>query len=140
MSKTKLPNYHPIEMLPTITHIINESLDNVVELTISLKIGIEKPGALTDDIVNRAVKIFKDGQELAPVHSEQLKRWRQTDLSLMELEEVDILQEIVDKLPDLYTEGLDIANEVSKFTIDKIMAMDSTELAIKYLTGEMKLN
>lgn len=70
------PVWHPLSMLPTVARIIEGEFESMEELFSSLLAAREKPYVLTDDCIERTVRLCHNQAELLPVTREQLRRWQ----------------------------------------------------------------
>lgn len=129
--------YHPISMLPLVAEAINGSFENTNDLIKTFSEQEDKHGSLNDDELARAKKIFKEGLEFVPNFREQLQRWEKTDLNSLQKIQVAELINTNNSLTKLYADGIALIKRLSPYTIDKIMAMDPAELAVKVLAGEI---
>lgn len=132
------PVYHPISMLSMVAQAINGSYENVTELCTTFSEQEHEHGSLNDDELKRARAVFEGGIEYVPYFAEQLRRWEQTNLTPFERQEVIELTKTNSSLIKLYTDGIALIDRISPYTIDKIMAMNDVELALKILSGEIK--
>ena len=135
--ENKKPMYHPISMLPLVAEAINGSFENTNDLIKTFSEQEDKHGSLNDDELARAKKIFKEGLEFVPNFKEQLQRWEKTDLNSLQKIQVAELINTNNSLTKLYADGIALIKRLSPYTIDKIMAMNPAELAVKVIAGEI---
>ncbi len=130
---TLRPQWQPISMLPTITTHIDGMLEAAQEQYETLLPAKARPHALDDYTVNRVIKVFTEQQQDLWLFDEQLKRWSKTTLSAQQRKEVERLQGQMKKLREQITTILTLADELSKGTIEKVMAKSDAELGLEFL-------
>lgn len=128
------PQWQPIEMLPTFTHHIDGMLEADREQYETLLEAKDKPHVLDDYTVNRVIKAFKTQREDFALFDEQLKLWAELPtLTDSQLTEVVRLQEQMKLLRENNTKVLELAEELSKGTIEKQLAKSDAELGLEML-------
>lgn len=142
MSKNKRkykqePNWRPISDILLITAMIDGEVADNEEQYQTLLQAKDKPHVLDNYTINRAFKVFNEQAKFIELYDEQLLHWKSEKLDDSQKHEIDRLSEQVRKLRTSNRKILDLLNELDKGTIDKILAMDETELALKVLTGEI---
>jgi len=133
MADNPTPNWQPISMLPTIAGIIDGELTDAEEHYATLLQAREKPYVLDDEIVDRTIRLHTEQLEFLWVYQEQLVRWRQADQDPILREEIDRLAGQLGRLHTTLTNILTLAAELSKGTIDKILAKSDLEMGIEAL-------
>jgi hypothetical protein len=121
-------------MLPTISGIINGELTDAEEHYATLLQVRDKPSVLDDATVERSIKLHTEQLDFTWVFREQLDRWRLTDLTNHEREEIDRLSVQLERLRKVLTNILALADELKEGTIDKILAKSDLELGIEVLS------
>jgi hypothetical protein len=94
MSDERVPQYHPISMLPVIRDLIDGGLADITSNLANIKaIHAREHGTLDEHTAARFVALFAEGLEFVPVYTEQLARWHRLTLSDAERKEVTRLQQ-----------------------------------------------
>jgi hypothetical protein len=127
------PHWQPISMLPTLARNIDGMLAGDVEQYETLLQARSKPHVLDDFTVNRVKQVFGKQREDFPLFEEQLQRWGSEDLTEVQRLEVERLVSQMRKLRENNANVLELADELGKGTIDKIMAKSDEELGLEYL-------
>lgn len=83
--------------------------------------------------MNRVKKVFTDQQKDLWVFDEQLKRWKSGSLSGEQRKEVERLAGQMLKLKEQIAVILELADELAKGTIEKVMAKSDLELGREFL-------
>jgi len=134
----KQPQWQPIGMLPTIATHIDGMLEADVEQYEMLSEARGKPHVLDDYTVNRVKQVFTTQRNDFWLFEEQLSRWQAGQLTDEQRAEVTRLVEQMRRLRENNTRVLELADELSKGTIDKIMAKSDAELGLEFLMGMMR--
>lgn len=132
------PHWHPLSMLPTVARIIEGEFESMEELFSSLLAAREKPYVLTDDCIERTVRLCHNQAELLPVTREQLRRWRKDSPTPVQLAELLRLEDIIVHHETLIPRVLALANELEPATINALLNMDEGELGMAVLEGHIK--
>ena len=134
MHEHDTPQYHPISMLPTIRDLIDGGLEDITSALTNIKaVHGREHGTLDDHTAKRFVRLFADGLEFVPFHTEQLARWQKTKLTDTQRKEVTRLQGQLGPLKAALTEGLAIADEMTERTIEMVMGKSDLELGLEAL-------
>jgi hypothetical protein len=132
------PQWQPISMLPTIATHIDGMLEAAQEQYQTLLPAKAKPHVLDDYTVNRIKKVFTDQQNDLWLFDEQLKRWQSNQLTGEQRKEVERLQGQMKKLREQVKTILELADDLSKGTIEKVMAKSDAELGLEFLLNPDK--
>jgi hypothetical protein len=97
-----------------------------------------RPHALDDYTVNRVKKVFTEQQNDLWLFDEQLKQWQSNQLTGEQRKEVERLQGQMKKLREQVTTILTLADDLSKGTIEKVMAKSDAELGLEFLLNPDK--
>jgi len=127
------PRWQPITMLPTLARNIDGMVESDVEQYQNLLQARGKPHVLDDFTVNRVKQVFGKQREDFHLFEEQLQRWGSEELTETQRTEVTRLVEQMKKLRENNTKVLELADELGKGTIEKIMAKSDEELGLEYL-------
>ena len=131
----KQPQWQPISMLPTLATHIGGMLEADVEQYETLKLARGKPHVLDDFTVNRIKQVFGTQKNDFWLFEEQLSRWQSGQLTDEQRAEVTRLVEQMRRLRENNTRVLDLADELSKGTIEKVMAKSDAQLGLEFLMG-----
>ncbi|HEX3643770.1 MAG TPA: hypothetical protein VHV10_20975 [Ktedonobacteraceae bacterium] len=132
------PQWQPISMLPTIATHIDGMLEAAQEQYKTLLPAKARPHALDDYTVNRVKKVFTEQQNDLWLFDEQLKQWQSNQLTGEQRKEVERLQGQMKKLREQVTTILTLADDLSKGTIEKVMAKSDAELGLEFLLNPDK--
>lgn len=138
MTDKNNPIYHPISMLETITFVLDGEHESAVDQLDSLLPVMDKPYVLDSNTIERIITLYTEQAEDHQFFVEQLNRWEKESLNVDQLNEVNRLKKVLDKTKVVGSKILDITNEMKGNSIDDILGMDETELALKVLTGQIK--
>jgi len=138
MPKQPQPRWQPISMLPTIATHIDGMLEAAQEQYQTLLPAKARPHALDDYTVNRVKKVFTDQQNDLWLFEEQLNRWSKGQLPAHQRKEVERLQGQMKKLREQITVILELADDLGKGTIEKVMAKSDAELGLEALLNPDK--
>jgi polyphosphate kinase 2 (PPK2 family) len=138
MPKQQQPQWQPISMLPTIATHIDGMLEAAQEQYQTLLPAKARPHALDDYTVNRVKKVFTTQQNDLWLFDEQLKRWQSNQPTAQKQTEVERLQRQMKKLREQITVILELADDLSKGTIEKVMAKSDAELGLEFLLNPEK--
>ena len=130
--------WHPINMLPVFSELIDGMLDSVDEQLESIHLVLDKPHVLDDDTVNRIIKLYSEQLDDHWIFETQFARWKEDGLPEIEEKEVDRLIQQLEKLKMRGEKILNLARSIEHNTIDKIIGMDDAELALAVLSGKVK--
>lgn len=130
---TPQPQWQPISMLPTIATHIDGMLEAAQEQYQTLLPAKARPHALDDYTVNRVKEVFTTQQRDLWLFDEQLKRWSEATISAQQRKEVERLQGQMKKLREQITTILELADELAKGTIEKVLAKSDAELGLEFL-------
>lgn len=127
------PHWQPIEALATIAAHIDGMLQADREQYETLLEAKPKPHVLDDYTVNRVIAAFTTQCNDFGLFDEQLRRWQAGPLTIDQRREVERLVEQMRLLKENNEQVLTLARELSKGTIDKVMAKSDVELGLEML-------
>ncbi len=136
--QTAQPHWQPVTMLPTLAIHIDGMLEADLEQYETLLEARSKPYVLDDFTVNRVKSVFTEQRNDFGLFDEQLRRWQAETLTDGQRAEVTRLVEQMRKLRENNTNVLALADELSKGTIDTIMATSDEQLGLEYLLRMME--
>lgn len=93
---------------------------------------------LDDPTVDRVTRVYTDARELGKVFDEQLTRWEKGSLTESQRAEVERLIHARKKLRKLYDDILELAADLRKGTINRILEMSDEEVGLAVFTGKLK--
>ncbi len=134
----KQPQWQPISMLPTLAAHIDGMLEADVEQYETLKLARGKPHVLDNFTVNRIKQVFTTQRNDFWLFEEQLSRWQSGQLTDEQRAEVTRLVEQMKQLRENNTRVLELADELSRGTIEKVMAKSDELLGLEFLMGMMR--
>ena len=94
---------------------------------------------MNNELVNRMKKVLTEQREYIALYEEQVFKWNEEVKNNFEKQEVLKLTQVLKKLSKINQDSLEMADYISKNTIENIMLTDDIELAIKVLTEELSL-
>jgi|SRR5450755_1493170 hypothetical protein len=136
--QTAQPHWQPIEMLPTLAQHIDGMLESSQEQYETLLEARPKPYVLDDYTVRRVISAFTTQVADLWVFDEQLQRWLSGSLTTEQQAEVTRLAQQMRRLREVDHQVLALARELSKGTIEKVMAKSDEELGLEFLMGMFK--
>lgn len=135
MSKT--PNWQPISQLPLIAQMINEELKDTQSQYQNLQPAVSRPHILDDYTVGRLIKVFGERQEFFGIYAQQLSRWKILNLNTEQKQGVERLEKQLEKLVEVNSQIVTLANQLQKGTIEKVLGKSDLELGLEAL-GKIK--
>jgi len=133
----KNPIIHPIGMLPVISNLIIESYKGAKDNYENLIAAYDRPHVLNDEIINRVNKLYSSDKQFIPIFQNQIAIWEKDKLTYDQKKEIAKLKEVLVEWDKILKGILALNQELSKGTIDKIIAMDDFELGLKVISGEI---
>jgi hypothetical protein len=127
------PHWQPIEALAMIAAHIDGMLQADREQYETLLEAKPKPYVLDDSTVNRVIAAFTTQRNDFRLFDQQLQRWQAGPLTDDQRREVERLVEQMRLLRENNEQVLTLARELSKGTIDKVMAKSDVELGLEML-------
>jgi len=132
------PQWQPISKLSLIAKHIDGMLESAQEQYQTLLPAKAKPHVLDDFTVNRVKKVTTSQQKDLWLFEEQLTRWSKNQLTPEQRKEVERLAVQMLKLREQVTVILDLADQLGKGTIEKVMAKSDAELGRAFLLNPDK--
>jgi len=133
----KQPIWHPPSMIPVYLKISLGMLDSSKEQLINLKDVKGKAYLLSDDEINRCLKLYTEMNEDAWVFLEQCNRWLKLPLTAKQKKQVLEIQASTKENTVVNNEILVLVKQYQSQTINKIMEMDPAELALNLFSGNI---
>ena len=132
------PTWQPPVMIPFFLNLSQEMLDSSKEQLNNMKDVKGKPYLLSDNEIQRCLKLYGEMNEDTPVFLEQCKRWLQLPLMVSQRKEVLKIEAITRERHRINEEILSLVRRYQTHTINKIMEMDPAELALDVLSGKIE--
>jgi len=129
--------WHPLSSLPLIARLIDDGVRDAESQEKLLLEGKDKPYVFDDDMVRRIKRVHSEKLDFINIYLEQIERWKKETLTMDQNFELMRLIKQCERLKVLTTSILDLAEEIGKATIDKIMDMDDAEVGLRFLLGEL---
>ena len=129
------PRWQGIEALWTFATHIDGMLEASQEQYETLLEAKPKPHVLDDYTVNWVISVFTTQIADVWLFDEQLSRWQAETLTDEQRAEVTRLVEQMRRLREVDNQVLALAKELSKGTIEKVMAKSDEQLGLEFLMG-----
>ena len=135
MDDKPTPEWQPIERLPLIAEMIDGYVADAQEQEQTLREAKQRPHVFDDALVDRIDKVYGDALEMTGLFEQQLRRWRNSGLTVDQKRDVARLEGQVLCLRRGLTTILALAAEIRQGTIDRIMDKSDLELGREVLLG-----
>ncbi len=132
------PQWQPLSKLPLIAQQIDGMLEAAQEQYQRLLPAKAKPHVLDDFTLNRVKDVFITQLNDFWLFEEQLTRWSKNQLTPEQRKEVERLAVQMLKLREQVVVILDLADQLGKGTIEKVMAKSDAELGRAFLLNPDK--
>ena len=133
----KQPIWHPPAMIPIYLELSLGMLGSSKEQLVNLKAVKGKAHILSDNEINRCLKLYTEMNEDAWVFLEQCKRWLKLPLTAKQKKQVLEIEAITKENEVVNNKILALVKQYQPQTINKIMEMDPVELVFNMLTGKI---
>ena len=137
MAKEPTPQWQPLEKLPFIAWAIDGMLESAEENYTNLQPARKRPSMLDDYTVGRVIEVYSQQQSDLWLYDEQLKRWGAEALTAGQRKEVTRLTTQMQRLHEVLTAILALADELKEGTIEKVLAKSDAELGLEFLLGKL---
>jgi len=137
MAKAEPVNWQPISQMPLIASMIATSLADTQEHLGTLAEARNRPHALDDATIDRVEQVHTEQMEFIGIYGQQITRWRAEQPSSARISELDRMDSQNQQLRDVTKAVLDLAGELRKGTIDRVLGMSDLELGLQTLLGTM---
>ena len=135
MDDKPTPEWQPLERLPLIAEMIDGYVTDAQEQEQTLREARQRPHVFDDALVDRIDKVYGDALEMTGLFEQQLRRWRNSGLTVDQKQEVARLEGQVLCLRRGLTAILALAAEIRQGTIDRVMDKSDLELGLEVLLG-----
>jgi hypothetical protein len=136
VTKSK-PNWQPLSLLPVVTLIIDEIVQNSEEQHGTFSEVKDNPHILDDTTISRATRLYKAQLEDARLYEEQLRRWQKQPLTGDQRREVDRLLGQLPRIKQLSEAILEMLDESKGGTIDRVLHESGREVGLEFLMGDI---
>ena len=131
MPHSKQVNWQPISQIPLIASMIAGAFDDTREHLATLIQAKTRPHVLDDATVDRSIRVHTEQMEFVDIYAQQITRWRTQRLSAAQRHELDRIEVQNQTLRTVTMKVLATARELSKVTIERVLAMSDLELGIE---------
>jgi hypothetical protein len=131
MAKTEPVNWQPISQLPLIASMISTSLTETREHLGTLTKAKDRPHVLDDATIDRVEQVHTEQMTFVGIYSQQIARWRAEKLPPAQVSELDRMDTQNQQLREATKAVLDLAGELRKGTIDRVLGMSDLELGLQ---------
>ncbi len=132
------PNWQPISMLPVIANLIDSGIVDTEQQLATLLEAEGKPYAFDDYTVQRVVKVYTEQKEFLSIYTLQLDKWKLSNSSASQKQEIDRLEKQLAKFRELNTKVLDLAGKLEGQTIETLLAKSDEEIGLETLLGKLR--
>jgi len=138
MPERREPNWQPIGQLPLLTSMVDGVLANTEEQYQTFVSVKDRPHVLDDDIVNRAIRLYRAQIDDVWFYEEQFARWLAEPLTGAQRQEVNRLNAQLPRIKELSQAILELMDEMKGGTINRILEKSDLELGLEFLLKSMK--
>ena len=137
--QSQSPQWQPIQVMNECIPMIDGMLDEVKSQHQNMLEAQKKPHTMDDATIKRVIDVYSEQHEFLWVYREQLSRWKQETPTAKQLKEITRLEKQVNKIDQVLTGILAIADDIKDKTIDSILGKSDMELAMDVLMGNLKM-
>ena len=138
MSEQPEPNWQPISQLPLLASMVDGVLANSQEQHETFAHVRAKPHVLDDEIVNRAINLYRAQLDDLWFYEEQFARWRNEPLTASRRQEINRLAGQLPRIRELSEAILAMLDEIKRGTINRILEKSDLELGLEFLLRNRK--
>ena len=131
------PIWQPLSMIPFFLNLSREMLESSQDQLVNMQAIQGKPYLLSNHEIDRCLKLYSEMNEDTWVYIEQCKRWFNFHLTVEQHQQVLKIEEMTKQRHEINDQILSLVEGYKDHTINKIMEMDPTELAIDVLLGKI---
>lgn len=133
------PQWQPIRVMHECIPMVDGMLEEVQSQHNNMLEAQKKPHTMDDATIQRVIDVYSEQHEFLWVYREQFSRWKQESPTPQQLKDINRLEQQVDKIDQVLTGILKIADDIKGKTIESILGKSDMELAMDVLTGNLKL-
>ncbi|MGK0468464.1 hypothetical protein [Clostridium sp.] len=127
-------NWHPISMLPMLSTMVSDQLQEAKTQYENLLQAKPKPYVLNDEIIERVIKVFTEQFDYICLYENQISKWQYEETLTTKIEsDLAKPQMQLQELSKVLTNLLALAGELKKGTIEKVMEKSDLELGLEIL-------
>ncbi len=140
MSKSKKNkiNWQPISKLALFASHIDGRRENSEDQYRTLMEAKDKPHVLDDALVVRVIRLYQTQLQDIKLEEKQLERWLKLQLSDEQKQEIDRLNEGLNKTKATGEAILKLADYLKDNTIEKVLGKSDAELGLEFLLGKSR--
>jgi len=135
MAKAESVNWQPISQMPLIASMISASLADTQEHLGTLAEARNRPRVLGDATIDRVEQVHAEQMEFVDIYGQQISRWRAEQPSPARIRELDRMDAQNRQLRDATKAVLDLAGELRKGAVDRVLGMSDLELGLQTILG-----
>lgn len=94
---------------------------------------------MDDDFIKRSLTLCRNQKQDLEFFLKQCEFWKKETLTDIEITQVEQIEHFSRELDNTNAELVEILEKCKNHTINKILEKDDLELALEFLTGELKL-
>lgn len=135
MAKAESVNWQPVSQMPLIASMISASLADTQEHLGTLAEARNRPRVLGDATIDRVEQVHAEQMEFVDIYGQQISRWRAEQPSPARIRELDRMDAQNRQLRDATKAVLDLAGELRKGAVDRVLGMSDLELGLQTILG-----
>ena len=125
-------NWHPISMLPVLATMISRQLEECKIQYENLLQAQHKPYILTDEIIERTIRVHKEQSDFILMYEKQLSKWCEEEFLPINIKaDLAKSQEQLQDLNNILNAILSLANKLANGSIEKVMGKSDLELGME---------
>jgi len=118
--------------------MVSEQLADVRQQLQNLQSVQSRPHVLDDATVKRLLQVYGEQQDFLWVYDEQVMRWQREMLTSEQRQKLESMAQQLIELNSVLSEILAMAEVFQGKTIDSILSKSDIELAMEFLSGDLK--
>ncbi|GAC1625208.1 MAG: hypothetical protein NVS4B4_09220 [Bradyrhizobium sp.] len=128
-------NWQPIGQMPLIASMIDGSLNDTSKHLQTLTEARTQPHVLDDATIDRVEQVHTEQMDFIDIYTQQISRWRAEKPSPSQTRELDRMAAQNQRLRAVTAKVLELAAELRKGAIERVMGMTDLELGLQALLG-----
>jgi hypothetical protein len=137
MNNKPQPNWQPISNLRMIVGMIDNQFEDAKEQYKRLLQARSKPHVLDDITIQRIIKAYTEQLDFLWVFEKQIEKWQgESSLTCIQQSELDRVQGDLKQFRKTLMGILNLADELKKGTIEKVLDKSDIELIIEKFLSE----
>jgi len=118
--------------------MVSEQLADVRQQLQNLRSVQSRPHVLDDATVKRLLQVYGEQQGFLWVYDEQVMRWQREMLTSEQRQKLESMAQQLVELSSVLSDILAMAKAFQGKTIDSILSKSDIELAMEFLSGDLK--